>query len=76
MKRILSTIILLVLLQGCSATMGEWQQGAKAPGYKAKDVCFVCGEQIKFYKNEPYSWSKFVEETDYYNNTDTVKLPW
>ena len=56
--------------------MGEWQQGAKAPGYKAYDVCFVCGEQIKFYKNEPYSWSKFVEETDYYNNTDTVKLPW
>lgn len=76
MNRILSTIILLVLLQGCSATMGEWQQGAKAPGYKAKDVCFVCGEQIKFYKNEPYSWSKFVEETDYYNNTDTVKIPW
>jgi hypothetical protein len=76
MNKILSTIILLVLLQGCSATMGEWQQGAKAPGYKAKDVCFVCGEQIKFYKNEPYSWSKFVEETDYYNNTDTVKIPW
>ena len=32
--------------------------------------------QIKFFPNEPYSWSKFVEETDYYNNTDTVKLPW
>tara|TARA_E500000081_G_scaffold50718_1_gene53817 strand:+ start:579 stop:809 length:231 start_codon:yes stop_codon:yes gene_type:complete len=76
MNRILSTIILLVLLQGCSATVGEWQQGAKAPGYKAHDVCFVCGEQIKFYKNEPYSWSKFVEETDYYNNSDTVKIPW
>ena len=56
--------------------MGEWQKGAKAPGYRAHDVCFVCGEQIKFFPNEPYSWSKFVEETDYYNNSDTVKLPW
>jgi hypothetical protein len=76
MKKILSTIILLVTLQGCSATVGEWQKGAKAPGYRAHDVCFICGEQIKFIPNEPYSWSKFVEETDYYNNSDTVKVPW
>ena len=52
MKRIMSTVLLLVLLQGCSATVGEWQKGAKAPGYRAHDVCFVCGEQIKFIPNE------------------------
>jgi len=68
MKKILSTIIFVLALQGCSATMGEWQQGSKASGYRAHDVCFICGEQIKFIPNEEYGWSKYVEETDFYNN--------
>jgi len=68
MKKILSTIILLITLQGCSATVGEWQKGAKAPGYRAHDVCFICGEQIKFIPNEEYGFSRWARETDFYNN--------
>ena len=70
MKKILSTIILFVTLTGCSATMNEWHVGAKHPGYKAKDVCWICGEQIKFFDNEPYGMSKAIEECDYWNNPD------
>lgn len=58
MKKILSTIIFALALQGCSATMGEWQQGSKASGYRAHDVCFICGEQIKFFPNEEWGMSK------------------
>jgi PBP1b-binding outer membrane lipoprotein LpoB len=76
MKKYLSMIIFALALQGCSATVGEWQQGTKASGYRAHDVCFICGEQIKFIPNEPYAWSKFVEETDYYNNHKSVNVPW
>ena len=70
MKKILSTIILFVTLTGCSSTMNEWQVGAKHPGYKAKDVCWICGEQIKFFPNEEYGMSKAIEECDYWNNQD------
>ena len=42
--------------------MNEWQVGSKHHGYKAKDVCWICGEQIKFFPNEEYGMSKAIEE--------------
>ena len=50
--------------------MNEWQVGAKHPGYKAKDVCWICGEQIKFFPNEEYGMSKAIVECDYWKNQD------
>jgi uncharacterized protein YceK len=58
MKKILSTIIFAVALQGCSTTLSDYQKGAKASGYRAHDVCFICGEQIKWFPLEEYSYSK------------------
>lgn len=74
MKKILSTIILLITLQGCSATVSEWKQGAKAPGYKSKDVCFVCGEQYIWLNPEPFGMSKQAYESGYY--TGKTQLTW
>ena len=70
MIRILSTIILFIALTGCSATVGEWNHGTKAKGYRAHDVCWICGEQIKFFPNEESGMSKKIEECDYWNNQD------
>ena len=70
MKKILSTIILYVTLTGCSATVNEWQQGAKHPGYKAHDVCWICGEQIKFYPKEEYGMSKKLADCNYWIDND------
>jgi hypothetical protein len=75
MKKILSTIILFVTLTGCSATMNEWQVGAKHPGYKAKDVCWICGEQIKFYPKEEYGMSKKLADCNYWID-NTCKMSW
>ena len=74
MKKILSTIILFVTLTGCSATMNEWQVGAKHPGYKAKDVCWICGEQIKFFPNEDRRSIVFqTVKRIFYKNGERVK---
>jgi hypothetical protein len=75
MKKILSTIILYVSLTGCSATVNEWQQGAKHPGYKAHDVCWICGEQIKFYPKEEYGMSKKLADCNYWIDND-CKMSW
>ena len=75
MKKILSTIILYVTLTGCSATVNEWQQGAKHPGYKAHDVCWICGEQIKFYPKEEYGMSKKLSDCNYWID-NTCKMSW
>ena len=72
MKNILSTIILFVALTGCSGTMNEWQVGSKHPGYKAKDVCWICGEQIKFFPNEEYGLSKELYESNFYHDPNAV----
>ena len=75
MKNFLSTIILYVTLTGCSATVNEWQQGAKHPGYKAHDVCWICGEQIKFYPKEEYGMSKKLADCNYWIDND-CKMSW
>ena len=75
MKKILSTIILYVTLTGCSATVNEWQQGAKHPGYKAHDVCWICGAQIKFYPKEEYGMSKKLADCNYWIDND-CKMSW
>ena len=75
MKKILSTIILYVTLTGCSATVNEWQQGAKHPGYKAHAVCWICGEQIKFYPKEEYGMSKKLADCNYWIDND-CKMSW
>ena len=75
MKKILSTIILYVTLTGCSDSVNEWQQGAKHPGYKAHDVCWICGEQIKFYPKEEYGMSKNLADCNYWIDND-CKMSW
>tara|TARA_B100000214_G_scaffold367859_1_gene338560 strand:+ start:132 stop:359 length:228 start_codon:yes stop_codon:yes gene_type:complete len=72
MIRILSTIILFIALTGCSATVGEWNHGTKAKGYRAHDVCWICGEQIKFFPNEEYGLSKELYESNFYHDPNAV----
>ena len=74
MKKILSTIIFALALQGCSATVAEWERGSKAPGYKAKDVCFVCGEQYIWIAPEPFGQGKKAYSSGYYSGK--TNLTW
>ena len=66
--RIMSTIILFIALTGCSATVGEWNHGTKAKGYRSHDVCTICGEQIKWFQHDPNGVEKQLQDLDYYNN--------
>ena len=72
MMRIMSTIILFIALTGCSATVGEWNHGTKAKGYRSHDVCTICGEQIKWFEHDPNGVEKQLQDLDYYNNPDVI----
>jgi len=74
MKKYLSMIIFALALQGCSATVQEYQVGSKAPGYKSKDVCFVCGEQYIWIAPEPFGFSKEAYQSGYY--TGKTDITW
>jgi hypothetical protein len=65
MKKILSTIIFAVALQGCSTTVNEWETGTRASGYRSYDVCIICGEQMKFIPNEEYGMSKDMKRSGF-----------
>jgi len=46
-------IVLGLLLTNCSSI--EWAKGPCAIGYKTKDVCYINGEQIKFFENHQFN---------------------
>jgi len=50
MIRYIQIIVLGLLLTNCSSI--EWAKGPCAIGYKTKDVCYLNGEQIKFFEND------------------------
>ncbi len=52
MRKSFLIIVLGLLLTNCSSI--EWAKGPCAIGYKTKDVCYIKGEQIKFFENEQF----------------------
>ena len=52
MIRYIQIIVLGLLLTNCSSI--EWAKGPCAIGYKTKEVCYLNGEQIKFFENEQF----------------------
>jgi len=64
MKKYLSMIIFALALQGCSATVGEWQQGTKASGYRAH-MCasFVANRSSLFPTNHTVGQNLLKKQT-------------